>query len=320
MPMIASSALLMIWFCSSVRADLNPKPSMTFNLVYRTAGHPEIQGWHQFVCEDAQCQTHKALEAFGGLSCGPAPACWSAAYGYPKYHRLVLDFSDKTRTSNVFANEDFISTYAVYVGPDDLVVEKTDGYDIKHPEYDEAFVEELLVKGVLDRHVMKDLFGFKWAQAALVKFRRNSLLARFAVALALTVILELAAAWVVLRRHARRRRLLLTLLSANLVSLPGLWLFCVGSDPSRFWIGVLLAELCVVGFEGLWLFGFNRDSLSLGRALALSLFFNGMSYIGGTTVADLMPNQAVRELLRLEWSLRQRYSPGDARRIHNSPD
>ncbi|VVB54788.1 Uncharacterised protein [uncultured archaeon] len=105
-------------------ADLGPKPTMDFSLVYETSKQVQLLGGEQFECEDANCADIKPL-----LQVGPqrftceSESCRSMAYGYSRYQKLVLNFSDRTRESNVFKSGAFSSNYVVRVRDDGLFVE-----------------------------------------------------------------------------------------------------------------------------------------------------------------------------------------------------
>lgn len=105
-----------------VQADTGPKPEMNF--IFEYEGDPlQIVSGEQLECQDEQGSDCQPLPELGpqGMSC-TAAACSSMAYSYAPYHKLVIEFSDKKRESNVFATAGFNSTYKVAVGPDALTV------------------------------------------------------------------------------------------------------------------------------------------------------------------------------------------------------
>ena len=108
-----------------VGADTGPKPTMAFTFVFDGPAIAIIGG-EQLECQDAQCQTAKPLEVGGPqrFTC-TGTECSSLAYGYAPYHKLVIQFADRTRESNVFQKSAFGATYEVKVTEDALQVRET---------------------------------------------------------------------------------------------------------------------------------------------------------------------------------------------------
>ena len=107
-----------------VKADLGPKPSMHFTFNNETEFIPILSG-QQLECEDETCSRTESLEVFGpqGFSC-TEDECSSMAYTYRKYHKLVIEFADRTRESNVFTKKAFSANYEVTVTSDALIVKE----------------------------------------------------------------------------------------------------------------------------------------------------------------------------------------------------
>lgn len=295
--------LLPVLSAAPARADMGPKPEMEFQLVYQLAGHPAVLGGEQRLCKDAACREYEFLHDYGpqGFACQKT-SCFSLSYGYDsRYHQLSIRFSDKTRTSNVFESDDFYSTYSVYVHDDALEVTKLAGVPLRK-NGTSVFVLETLLRG------FEDFYGVRlgyWPGAAKQAASARALVvaARLAFALAFTLLMELGAAWAVFRRHPRRRRLMTTVLAANLISVPLVWLFCFIARPEEFRYALGSSELATVLFEGLFLFGFNRESLTIVRALALSAAFNALSFFGGELLSRQLPFWLVRETALRAWLL-----------------
>ena len=107
---------------SPVQADTGPKPGMDFEFDFD--GDPlQIISGQQLECQDELGTDCQPLEELGpqGFSCTPI-GCSSLAYGYAPYHKLVVEFSDRSRESNVFPTAGFNSIYKVAVGADSLQV------------------------------------------------------------------------------------------------------------------------------------------------------------------------------------------------------
>ena len=287
---------------------MGPKPIMEYQLVYQIPGAPRIVDGEHRQCRDSGCEKFEAFERYGpkDFDC-EGHACFSREYGYSaNYHRLTIRFADKTRTSNVFENKDFLSTYTVFVRADDLLVEKLDGYSLKNHMWGPNLVEEILVKNLRDRYGLDFPFRFAWAMAPYNRYVSHEYFARFLVALALTLLIELTAAWLAFRRFARRRRLLLTVLAGNLVTVPLVWLYCVTGRSGDFFDALILAEFGAFLFEGLALFLFNRDSLSIGQAMGYSALFNFLSYYGGEVLTWKVPAMIYDKLVLWHWTATSR--------------
>jgi hypothetical protein len=104
-------------------------------------------------------------------------------------------------------------------------------------------------------------------------------LASFLIALLISLPLELLVAWLFVRRNPRRRRVLLAVLAANLLSLPVVWfIFSRLSEPLLIVGG---GELFAVLFEAGFIYLLTRPALSVARSLVLSLVANATSFLIG---------------------------------------
>jgi hypothetical protein len=108
-------------------ADTGPKPTMDFQFKQEMTGEPPltITSGILFECDQPDCSDGMPLEEAGPqrFTC-EVNSCYATAYGFARYHRIELEFSDgKTRQSNVFETAGFDSKYMVTIRPDDLVVE-----------------------------------------------------------------------------------------------------------------------------------------------------------------------------------------------------
>lgn len=115
-------ALLLLLPASPASADIGPKPSMHFEFEYEMPYTP-ILGGVQIECEDAACTEGQPLEELGPqrFSCNETE-CSSMAYVYSEYHKLVIEFGDGTRESNIFTSKAFSASYIVTVSEDALFV------------------------------------------------------------------------------------------------------------------------------------------------------------------------------------------------------
>jgi hypothetical protein len=118
-------ALALFLPATPVMADLGPKPTESFEFVFKIAKVDIVSG-QLFQCDDSACQVGKPLLRGGpqGFGC-TVDACDSLAYGYSKYQKLVITFTDGVRDSNVFTKSAFNAKYTVTVLEDSLQVEET---------------------------------------------------------------------------------------------------------------------------------------------------------------------------------------------------
>jgi len=109
---------------SIVKADTGPKPMMYFTFVYPVQPIPILDG-QQLECDDPTCADGKPLITGGPqrFVCNISD-CYSLAYGYKPYHKLVIRFADRTRESNVFQKHSFSAQFTVTVTASGLTVEE----------------------------------------------------------------------------------------------------------------------------------------------------------------------------------------------------
>ncbi len=226
------------------RADLGPKPTMQFNFKFQ--GQPTtIVGGQQLECSDPTCADGKPLQVGGPqrFTCD-AGSCHSLAYGYAPYHKLVIQFADRTRESNVFQHRAFNAVYTVTVTDSALQVE-----------------EDLL-------NTIGPLAGGPYQGIG------------FSAALIITVVVETVVAGVYLLLARLRGSVLLWVLLANLISLPAVWfLFPRLSLPST--TTIVLAEAVTVVFEAVFVYFLSRKALSFRQAFLMSVLMNVASYVLG---------------------------------------
>ncbi len=128
-----------------------------------------------------------------------------------------------------------------------------------------------------------------------------SLLHSFILALALTIIIELAVLAVFLRRWNIKIKEWLkpvaTLIIANIISVPLVWLiffFLIAMLVTIFpWLSIILsfiiAEALAVIFEAYFIFWINKKAIDMKRAFILSIVMNIASFIiGGIILATLL--------------------------------
>lgn len=188
---------------------ISPKPEMNFTLVYQTDQHPAVlpDTSEQLQCTDNQCHQSTPLGEYGlqKLYCRP-DGCFSIAYEYEPFQRLVLAFADGvTRTSNVFrAPAGLRANYHVIVRPQDLLVE---------PAPASPRVNELLRADA-------------WTSLLII------------------LLLEILAAWAYLAYTGTSYRVIYSVVAANLLSMPLSWQVLVRlvPEPWFIWLFCLVFE------------------------------------------------------------------------------
>lgn len=207
--------LLPLFFClfSPLWADVSPKPEMEFSFIYNTPSKPPIDPLHseQIQCEDNQCFDSKPLGVYGlqKLYCS-ASECFSIAYEYDNYQKLIISFADGTkRESNIFASPDTLrSRFNVYVNEDNLKVEPSSA-----------------------------------APATGSWVRRDAW-----VSLIIILVLELLAAAAYLSYTQKSFTILYSVATANLLTTAVSWLFLARyfKETAILWIFCVLAEALII--------------------------------------------------------------------------
>ncbi len=125
-------------------ADTGPKPSMEFEFHFDGEPVPIVDG-QLLICDNDDCSRSHPLEELGPqqFRCS-STRCWSDAYGYGSRLKLVVDFEDRTRESNVFRKDAFNARYSVQVRRSTLEVT-----EIEHV-FNEDFVPALAVTLIVE--------------------------------------------------------------------------------------------------------------------------------------------------------------------------
>jgi hypothetical protein len=125
--LLVAAALTMAAGSATVaRADMGPKPSMTFAFTFAKAGQ-SIRSGLLLTCEDAECAQPQPLQRAGpqGFDCQPQ-SCFARAYGFKPYAMLDLTMSDgRTLKSNAFNTQTLLGKFKVAVGAASLDVQPT---------------------------------------------------------------------------------------------------------------------------------------------------------------------------------------------------
>ena len=101
------------------------------------------------------------------------------------------------------------------------------------------------------------------------------------VTLAITIVIEsIVSAGYALWRKKPLIHLLLSSIIVNLFTQSILW-FTLSTFPRHYLTTLLIAEICIMGIEGIILYLYRYNQLKPGEALALSLVMNLASFTLG---------------------------------------
>jgi hypothetical protein len=242
------AVILLLLSANTASADIGPKPMMKFKFVYEISPVSILDG-QQIECEDFACKNAHPLAVLGPQRfwC-EANECASMAYDYRPYHKLVLQFNDRERESNIFAQNGFNGEYVVTVREQSLSIQQNfDPIGSMNPV---------------------QLFAFF-------------------PALILTLVIELMVATIYLTVRKIPKRIIIWVFVANMVSLPFVW-FLFPLLQLDALATILLAEIFAVVFEAIWLSVTNRSILSFRQAAVLSILMNAASVVIGMCLIGSM--------------------------------
>lgn len=289
----------------SARADIGPKPSMSFEFFYETSETLTITSGIQLQCDDPACQDVDPLDEFGDpiLTCTKTK-CSSYAFGYAQYNRLVITFSDgKTRESNVFGKNYFEAKYRVTVLEDSLQVkEDLGGFNPANIMLIGGFVAAvaellmiaglLVILGLFIRNTRRGITSFKDAEGLYnatwiiaIPLVISGTLISFTFLATLLVETAVSLLYSIFRKLPKVRLFTIILL-ANLITQPLLWLVLASTEGMGITFRVMvILEIVIWLVEALILFFTMRDQFRLIEALGLSFLLNGASILVGVFLA-----------------------------------
>lgn len=107
-----------------VKADVGPKPGMDFQFTYEKDKIPIVNG-QLLECSDETCSDTQPLAEMGPqrFACTQYE-CHALAYAFGDYFKLVIEFEDRARESNVFTKKAFNASYIVTVNENSLDVKE----------------------------------------------------------------------------------------------------------------------------------------------------------------------------------------------------
>jgi hypothetical protein len=109
-------------------ADTGQNPIMKFDLQYNVDS-VTMEDARLLFCEDVEC--NNSQEVLGPFHCDQDYCSYH--YGGEGYYKLVIDYSDQTRESNIFQKTSYNVRYTVTVNQDGLQVTETESSDQTDP-------------------------------------------------------------------------------------------------------------------------------------------------------------------------------------------
>ncbi|WP_424246098.1 hypothetical protein Dip510_001015 [Elusimicrobium posterum] len=230
------------------KADFAPKPEADFQFTYKTKNQLSIvpEGSELIICEDSQCINSKPLGHYGmqKLYCTPQ-GCIAITYDINTYNKLIVEFNDGVkRESNIFVNPGKLrSTFSVEVLDNALFVAP------KSTSY--------------------KMSGF---------LRLDNIFSFF-----LTLIIEIAVAFLFLKASKKPLKIVYYAAAANLLTIPATWFLL-----SRFISQSYLIWISVLIFEILFIYFLNRKKLKLEDSVMMVLLMNVSSYSLGMILSFVL--------------------------------
>lgn len=271
---IVLAILLLALFLPFASADICPKGIVQFNLIYETSEPVTIIDSRLIRYEDEQCLHEIEFYSFERFECAQKE-CRSSAFPQ-QYNRLIINFSDRQRQSDVFGITSYGTEFDVHITDSELIVEET---------------TPVLV---VIFYAMPD----------------------FALFLMMTIILELMITLIFVAVLDKPMKVVVAVLIANLISFPTFWQFTAyAPESSNFLIlevFVVLFEGFFIYFFMKKVISIYR-SLALSLILNLGSFLSGlilMFGLGWTTIIQFIPIISVviiLSILALTY-LKKRYS------------
>ena len=305
LPILLLSLCLAAIPSRGVRADAGPHPSMQFLFTTRITPAPAILSGQLLECQDQACLQSGSLPELGPqrFEC-QVSTCYSSAYTYSPYHRLIIAFSDGvTRRSNVFTRRAFAANYLVTIQEEGLAVEeKTLGPDIPLFKAGAPTLFDLLATLVFP--LMEIILSIILVALALRTGRAGATLdsyyglmeaawllaipavlagIKWTQGLLITLVVELVLGVGYVLWKKRSASIILTvILLLNLITQPVLWITISGFSGMNPIFLTLLAEAVVWLVEAGGLYLSQRSSMSFREALWVNLALNAASFIVGS--------------------------------------
>nr|QNO47205.1 hypothetical protein ADAEDOLL_00011 [Methanosarcinales archaeon ANME-2c ERB4]QNO47248.1 hypothetical protein FPGOGKGP_00007 [Methanosarcinales archaeon ANME-2c ERB4] len=125
-------------------ADLGPKGTVQFNLIYETSEPVTIIDSRLIRCEDEQCINEIELRRLERIRCAQNE-CRARTFS-GGYNRIIINFSDRERQSNVFKVSKYGAVFDVHVTDSELIVEDITVAFYTMPGFALFFILNILVE------------------------------------------------------------------------------------------------------------------------------------------------------------------------------
>ncbi len=178
---IVLAILLLALLLPIASADVGPKGTVQFNLIYEISEPVTIIDSRLIKYEDEQCLNETELRRFERFECAQKECRASIFPG--RYNRLILNFSDRDRQSEVFDISNYGAEFDVRVTDSELIV------------------EDATPISVLIFYAMPD----------------------FTLLFTLNILLELIISLIFIAVLNKPMKVIAAVIIANLISFPGLW-------------------------------------------------------------------------------------------------
>ncbi|MEA1999859.1 MAG: hypothetical protein U9N61_11140 [Euryarchaeota archaeon] len=120
---IALAILLLSLLVPLASADMGPKGTVQFNLIYETSEPVTLIDSRLIKYEDELCLNETELSQFERFGCAQKE-CRARMFS-GGYNRIIINFSDRERQSNVFNISEYRTVFDVHVTDSELIVEET---------------------------------------------------------------------------------------------------------------------------------------------------------------------------------------------------
>jgi len=118
---IVLAILLLALLLPIASADAGPRGTVQFNLIYKTSEPVTLIDYRITGYNDEQCISEIELRNFKQFECAQKECQASIFPG--RYNRLILNFSDRERQSEVFDISNYGAEFDVRVTDSELIVE-----------------------------------------------------------------------------------------------------------------------------------------------------------------------------------------------------
>jgi hypothetical protein len=234
---------------ATVYADAGPFPAQSMRFTFESQVQPDsIVDYHLLGCEDESC--NKSEQGSEYFYCDNQGCYARYIRGTPKF-RLVIEFADKTKWSNLFTKTAYNAEYVVTVTGDSLQVR-----------------EVITLRSIFEDPVRQTCF---------------------LPALVATIMIELSVATIYLRIFKIPVGLK-KIAGVNMLSFPVVWFVfpLLLLVQQSFILVFVLSEMFAVVFEAAILHrSSHKMGLSFRPVMILSLLMNGLSAIAGVWLSRL---------------------------------